>query len=248
MPTRHNAKLRELLVAINADVELQQLWRCANVNAVDRSGLSDHGPVHVQIVANAALRLLRLLGEAGVGPSVVASYSLAAEDAELIVTAASCLHDIGIAISREDHERYSLVLAYGKCRELFRPLYPEPALTIMVCETLHAIAAHRWDMRCLTLEAGVVKVADALDMSEGRSRIPFSAGKINIHSVSAHAVKAVRLEKGSERPVRICVQLADWAGIFQVDELLHRKLEHSTLAPYVEVVVITQEGEEKRLH
>jgi metal-dependent HD superfamily phosphatase/phosphodiesterase len=48
--------------------------------------------------------------------------------------------------------------------------------------------------------------------------------------------------------VRICVQLADWAGIFQVDELLHRKLEHSTLAPYVEVVVITQEGEEKRLH
>ena len=91
-------------------------------------------------------------------------------------------------------------------------------------------------MRCLTLEAGVVKVADALDMSEGRSRIPFEAGSINIHSVSAMAVDSVSIEKGEERPVRIAVTLNSSAGIFQVDELLKRKLRNSTLVPYVEVV------------
>ena len=41
--------------------KLPQLWRSANINAIDRSGISDHGPVHIQIVAYIGLRLLRLL-------------------------------------------------------------------------------------------------------------------------------------------------------------------------------------------
>lgn len=36
VPTRHNKKLQQLVDRINADVELKQLWKCANVNAVDR--------------------------------------------------------------------------------------------------------------------------------------------------------------------------------------------------------------------
>ena len=35
------------------------------------------------------------------------------------------------------------------------------------------------------------RVADALDMSEGRSRIPYQAGKIDIHAVSAAAIDKV---------------------------------------------------------
>ena len=55
IPLRKNKKLRTLVYRINADQELFQLWKCANVNAVDRSGISDHGEVHIRIVANAAL-------------------------------------------------------------------------------------------------------------------------------------------------------------------------------------------------
>ena len=247
VPARHNPRLQHLIQRINQDEELQQLWRCANINAVDRLGMSDHGAVHIQIVANGALRLLRLLIEAGVHPNSVTDHGLANEDAELIAVLAACLHDLGIAVHRQDHEQYSISLAYPKARQLLSGLYDEPQRTAVVADTLHAIIAHRWDVRCLTLEAGVLKVADALDMTQGRSRIPFEAGQVNIHSVSALAVEDVRILKGEDRPIRIDVLLNNSAGIFQVDELLRRKLQHSTLEPYVEVVAQIEGEAERRL-
>lgn len=247
VPCRHNAKLQQLLERINADAELAQLWKCANINAVDRSGVSDHGEVHIRIVANAALRILRLLVEAGIQPSVVQNYGLTTEDAEVVVVLGACLHDLGIAVHRDNHEQYSLVLAYPKARELLEGVYEQPARTIIVAEVLHTVIAHHWDTRCLTLEAGVVKVADALDMTQGRSRIPFEAGQVNIHSVSALAVEAVNIEKGVERPVRVAISLSNSAGIYQVDELLKRKLNNSTLEPYVEVVANIVGESERRL-
>ncbi len=243
MPSRHNTRLQALLDAINGDPELQQLYRSANINAVDRGGMNDHGEVHIQIVANAALRLLRMLVESGATHGVVSNYGLESTDAEVVVVLAACLHDIGIAIHRHDHEQHSLVLAYPKARQLLATQYQEPTLTIMVSEILHCISAHRSDVGCLTLEAGVVKVADALDMTEGRSRIPFEAGQVNIHSVSAMAVKAVSIEKGDDRPIRIAVLLDSTAGVFQVDELLRRKLQNSTLAKLVEVVAQLETAE-----
>ena len=247
VPTRHNAKLQQLVERINADEELQQLWKCANVNAVDRIGMSDHGAVHIRIVANAALRIERLLTEADIEPSVVTYHQLTRADAEVIVVLAACLHDLGIAIHRDGHERYSLILGYPKARQLLAGIYNEPDLTTMVAEVLHAVIAHRAKEWCLTLEAGVLKVADALDMTQGRSRIPFEAGKVNIHSVSAASIESVSIEKGIDRPVRIVIQLSNSAGIFQVDELLKSKLKNSSLAPYVEVEACLEGETERRL-
>jgi len=247
VPARHNARLQRLVDIVNGDVELTQLFKCANMNAVDRSGMNDHGEVHVRIVSNAALRVLRLLCEGGVEPSVVTDYGLETDDAEVVVFCAACLHDIGIAVARDDHERHSLFLAYPKARHLLGQIYQEPTLTIMVSEVLHAIVAHNWNERCLTIEAGVVKVADALDMTQGRSRIPFEAGKVNIHSVSALAVRQVRIERGQERPVRIAIELDNSAGIYQIDELLKRKLSHSSIAGMVEVNARIEGETESRL-
>ena len=36
IPARHNPKLRALVDAVSADVELMQLYDLANINAVDR--------------------------------------------------------------------------------------------------------------------------------------------------------------------------------------------------------------------
>ena len=236
MPRMRNKKLGRLLTVINTDEELYQLWQCANVNAVERSGISDHGEVHIQIVANAALKLLRLLVKGGVEPSVVKDHGMKAEDAEIIVVLAACLHDIGISVHRDDHEKYSLFMAYPKARELLTGIYQEPELTIMISEVMHAIATHSAGEMCLTIEAGVLKVADTLDMTEGRSRIPFETGKVNIHSVSAQAVESVDIEKGKERPVKIVIKMSGTAGIFQVDELLCGKLRNSTLESYIEII------------
>lgn len=247
VPARRNEKLRAIVARVNADQELAQLYKSANVNAVDRSGMSDHGEVHVRIVANAALRILRLLMDAGIEPSAVAHHDLSPEDAEIVVVLAACLHDIGIALHRDGHEQYSLIIGYSKARQLLAGLYEEPALTAMVAEILHAVIAHGVEARCLTIEAGAVKVADALDMTQGRSRIPFEAGQVNIHSVSALAIDAVRIEAGEELPVRLVIELANSAGIFQVDELLKRKLRNSTLAPHVEVEAHIEGETERRL-
>lgn len=236
LPVRRNKKLSTLIKNIKKDQELQQLWKCANINAVDRSGITDHGDVHIRIVANAALKMLRLLAKKDVKPSVVVSYGLTIDDAEVIVVLAACLHDVGISIHRNNHERLSLYLAYPKAKELLSKIYSEPELTIMVSEVMHAIVAHNVKETCLTIEAGILKVADALDMSQGRSRIPFEIGQINIHSVSAQAVDSVEITEGEKLPIRIIIRLINPAGIFQVDELLKRKLNNSSILDYTEIV------------
>ena len=247
IPTKKNTKLKQMLAHVKEDAELLQLWKCANINAVDRSGISDHGEIHIRIVSNAALRILRLLIKGGIIPSVVKDHGMETDDAEVIVVLAACLHDIGIAVHRNDHERYSIFLAYPKSRELLAGIYEEPALTIIASEVMHAIVSHNAKETCLTIEAGVLKVADALDMTEGRSRIPFETGNVNIHSVSAKSVDSVEIEPGEKRPVRLVITLANSAGIFQVDELLRNKLKNSSIADHVEIIAKIEGEIERRI-
>ena len=155
--TKGNKKLKALLEEINGDAELQQLWEMANNNAVKRLGMSDHGPVHIQIVANACVRILRLLVAAEVQPSAVSEHELTNDDAEVVVVLAASLHDVGMAVHRDNHENFSLMLGYPKSRQLLAKLYDEPTLTTIVSEVLHAIIAHRWDVQPLSLEAGVTE-------------------------------------------------------------------------------------------
>ena len=247
LPERHNEKLRALMAAVNADDELYALWVAANVNAIERLGMTDHGPVHVKIVMNIATKLLRLLVDGGVEPSVVRHYELDVDDAEVVVAAAALLHDVGMAIHRIDHEGYSLFLARERLRPLLAGIYDARTAAIIQTETLHAIIAHRSDGRPLTLEAGVVRVSDALDMAKGRSRIPFAAGSTSIHSLSAAAVEAVHLERGDEKPVRLRIELSNSAGVFQLDQLFRDKLAGSGLEPYIELEAHIEGEGEKRL-
>jgi len=171
------------------------------------------------------------------GPlGIVEDHGLEPEDAEVVAVLAAALHDLGIAVHRENHEEFSLFLAHTKARELLSSIYPVRERTIVLSEVLHAIIAHHWDVRCYTTEASVVKVADALDMTHGRSRIAFESGDVNIHSVSAQAIDAVHIRKGNGIPVEVEIVMANSAGIFQVDNLLKRKLRNSTIAPYVRVI------------
>ncbi len=248
VPDRHNPRLTRVMESVRADEELYALWYCQNVNAVARLGMSDHGPVHVQIVANIALRMLRLLLAKDVVPSIVADHGLENEDAEVVVVLAALTHDLGMSIHRINHEEYSLFLANQKLPALLASAYPDPGERAVVkSEVLHAIIAHRKDGRPLTLEAGIVRVADALDMTKGRSRIPFERGELNIHSVSAMSIEKVLLEAGEEKPIRARITLSNSAGIFQLDSLLKEKLKGSGLEPYVEVLATIERETEAPL-
>jgi len=247
VPDRHNPRLHRVMEWANANDDLYAAWIGANVTAIERLGMTDHGPVHVKIVTNIAVRLLRLLMDGGVEPAVVTSYGLEPEDAEVVVALASLLHDVGMSIHRMDHEEYSLFLAHDFLKSLPSDLYPPRVAAILRGEVLHAIIGHRSGGAPLTVEAGVVRVADALDMAKGRSRIPFEAGSASIHSVSAAAVERVILKAGEVKPVRLSIEINNSAGIFQLDQLFRRKLQGSGLEPYLEVEAFLSDEQEKRL-
>ncbi|HNU35661.1 MAG TPA: hypothetical protein PKJ15_03615, partial [Methanomassiliicoccales archaeon] len=139
VPVQGNEKLRAVLERINADEEVKALWKASNINAIDRLGFSDHGSTHVRIVARNALKMLRLLMEAGHQPGVVRNYGLAKEDAEVVVVLASAMHDIGLSVHRENHDEFSIMLSPPILRRLLQGTYEEPNLTFMIAETQHAM-------------------------------------------------------------------------------------------------------------
>ena len=244
-PAERNPRLAGLLEKVNADMQLKAWWFAQQVNA-ERLQMSDHSWIHVQKVMNIALRLLRLVSRRGVEP-VVCTHGFTAKDAEVVVASAALLHDVGMSIHRTDHEAYSLFLAARKLDELLQDVYEEPARSILASEALHAIIGHRRRGDPLTLEAGIVRVADALDMEHGRSRVPFEANRPNIHSLSAAAIDDVRIDEGDDRAIRIEIEMNNSAGIFQVDELLATKLRGSGLEDHVEVTARIDAEHEKRL-
>ncbi len=205
VPDKRNKKLQKLMKIVNDDDDLYCLWLACNVTAIQRLGMTDHGPVHVKIVMNIAVRMLRLLLDRNVVPSVVADWKLSSDDAEVVVALGALLHDVGMSIQRADHEDFSLFIAQEKLREILPQIYDARVANIIRSEVLHAIIAHRRGGRPLTLEAGVVRIADALDMAKGRSRIPFEAGSDSIHSISAAAIDSISIDKGGERPICITV-------------------------------------------
>jgi uncharacterized protein len=247
VPVRGNRKLRTLIARANEDAQLKAWWHVANVNAAVRLEINDHSWVHIQIVANIALKLLRQLTKHHVEPTVVRDYGFDPDDAEVVVTLGALLHCIGMAVHREGHEDFSLFLAEPKARELLEGVYEEPELTVIVAETLGAITSHREYGHPLTLEAGIVRVADALDMAKGRSRIPFERGRVTIHSLSAAAIEDVEIKDGDTRPILVEVHMNNSSGIYQVDGLLKAKLRGSGLEPYVEVVARIDTDTERRL-
>jgi metal-dependent HD superfamily phosphatase/phosphodiesterase len=245
-PTRGNRRLEALLDGVNGDDELRAWWHMAQVTS-ERLGMSDHSWVHVQIVLNIALRILRLATKAGIQPAMVADHDMGRRDAEVVVAAGALLHDVGMSIHRTDHEAYSLFLAERKLRELLASVYDEPERTVVVSEALHAIIGHRRRGEPYTLEAGVVRAADALDMAHGRSRLPVDAGRVGIHSLSAAAIDEVVINAGEDKPVRVEIRMNNSAGIFQVDDLLATKLRGTPLESHIEVVATVEGDTEKRL-
>jgi metal-dependent HD superfamily phosphatase/phosphodiesterase len=222
IPFRENTKLRQVVEGVKEDVRLWTFWKCANVMAIDRMGYTDHGPTHVRIVANSALKLLRILIKRKVVPSVVKNYGMKNEDAEVIVVLGSIFHDLGMIVSRDGHEQISALLSVEFLEKHLKSIYTEEERAVITSEVLHAIVSHE------------------------RQRKPFEAGKVDIHSVSALSIEKVDIQQGEEKPVTIRITMSNSAGIFQIDELLKPRIENSGLQDYIHVLAeITGEKERK---
>ncbi len=238
VPARHNPRLQALAERISADEELRQLWHCANVNAVDRMGSGDCGEVHARIVANAALKLLRLLRESGQQPSVVTHHRLTPDEAEIVVVLAAAVHELGLAVHSDPvvAARAGLVLADRKVRELLDGLYGARERAFLLAEALHAIVALETNVDCLTLEAGVLKLADALDLTKGRARLsPEASRRLGVTN-AAPVVEEVTIQRAKAPPVRVVLRFSRGEGLRAVEALLQSKLERLALGGLVELL------------
>lgn len=237
-------RLNRMLSFIEADEAIQTYLEAQNVNPVTRMKYNDHGAKHIEIVRHGALCLYDLLKRGDVEFNGARQQGLEEADEPVIIGLAATLHDIGHVVHRDQHPYYSIPLAADLLDRILPEFYGPADTVRMKGEVLHAILCHEVQEKPLTLEAGVVRVADGLDMERGRSRIPYEHGGRGINTVSSQAIERVRLLKGSEKPVLIEIAMTNAAGVYQVDNLLGAKITHSGLDPYLRIVGVNVTDED----
>ncbi len=233
--------------ALEKDVEVQTVLEDSNRMAIDRMGYSDHGHTHSLIVSLNGIKLLTELNK-GVKTTIAEEETGDIKDSELVVLLGCYLHDIGMVVGRANHDEFSVIIAMPILNRILGKVYPKDRRKQVHIRNhvMHAIYCHDKVAVPMTVEAGVVGIADALDMTKGRARIPFEAGSVNIHSASAMAIERVKIRKGDTKTVRIEVTMNNASGIFQIQELLEQKIRNAkALVDHIELYAIMSPREDK---
>ncbi|WP_121742286.1 HD domain-containing protein [Natronorubrum halophilum] len=239
-------KLNRVLEFVLEDEEIQTYLEAQNVNAVDRMQYNDHGAKHIEIVRNRALCLYDLLKAGSVDFNGARQQGLAEADESVIIALAATLHDVGHVVHRDEHAYYSIPLASDILDRVLPEFYDVADAVRVKGEVLHAILCHHRSETPLTTEAGVIRVADALDMERGRSRIPYEHGGRGINTLSSQAISRVSLQEGDGSPVLVEIEMTNAAGVYQVDNLLKAKLKGSGLEDLIRIVAVnTNENREQ---
>lgn len=239
--SKYKGRLHDVLTALLTDEEINLYHSYANVVSVRRLGYNDHGPVHARITTYTALKILGLLHEGGVPPSLVAEEVGTFEDAQMAVAIGCFLHDIGMSVTRDGHEWHTLLLADDIIKRYLDRFCPDDqALRIVLRSMIHEIiVGHMAHDRIHSIEAGTVLVADGTDMTRGRSRIPMNQQRDpmvgDMHRFSAHSIARVDVAAGESKPVRISIKMEDATGLFQIEEVLMTKVKASPIMSHIEI-------------
>lgn len=225
-----------------ADPELQAMQEYANIVSIKRLGFNDHGPVHVRKATLNAIKMFKLLNDAGIQMSLEKESAGTDEDSLTGVLCASLLHDLGMSIARHSHELISIQLAKPFIDRVLDAIHaPDDYMTKTAIRSIaiEGIFGHMATQQIHSLEAGLVLIGDGSDMEKGRARIPTilsSEPRIgDIHRTSAGAIQRVFIEKGTEKPISITVEMSASVGFFQVEEVFFPKINKSPVKPYIEL-------------
>lgn len=225
----------------NQEVECIQNY--ANDVSIVRIGLNDHGPVHMKKVCYNAMKMLKILHEAGIKTSLESEGAGSFADSISAVMLASFLHDSGMTVGRKDHELYSGIISYSLISDLLLEVLPGnenvKRRTIIRSMALEGILGHMGTHPIHSLEAGIILVADGCDMTKGRARItleiPTKPAEGDIHKYSANSIEKVKILKGTEKPIKIEIHMKAEVGFFQVEGVLIPKVKASTVNHLIEL-------------
>ena len=227
--------------AILNDPEISAYQETANSVSIMRLKLNDHGPVHMRKVVINALTIAELLHDAGIPLSLEQDGIGSYDDSRAALILAALLHDIGMCVTRMNHENLGAVLALPIISRFMEMLYPNDIRKQVLMRGLciECIVAHMGNVKANSLEAGIILIADGSDMEKGRARIPalisHDAKVGDIHQYSSAAIDSLTIKKGDEKPVMIEILMHSDAGFFQVEEVLFPKLNMSSVKPYIEL-------------
>ncbi|MCD6502826.1 MAG: metal-dependent phosphohydrolase [Thermoplasmata archaeon] len=203
---------------------------------------NDHGIIHALLTTRRSLEIYKILKKKG--------YKMTAEElggderwSKFIISLGSLLHDVGNAVHRKYHYLFSVILVKDKVFKYAKELVGNNDYLLPAYLTLNAIFSHDEDVESITMEASIITMADGLDIEAGRSRLRHDPSTIDIHSVSAYSIDKVLIEENDdpEVPLKVVIYMNNLAGVFQVDEILRKKVENSLLTGRVLVEIITND-------
>lgn len=238
-------KAKKALEILEKDAQVNALTEMANVVTMFRSSMNDHGKMHSKIVSLNAIKIYEILKSKNISGNLE-KEGLASEDEErAALLIGAYLHDIGNSISRDNHELLSVILAKPIVEDILSKIgirNPNKVESTI----LEEILCHMGNYSSSALESKIVACADGTDMTKGRARIPYKTGKMDIHSFSATAINEVNILPGEKKPVKIKIEMDDSAGIFQIEEILNKKIKNVGFEQYVEVIAIVKNEKEVR--
>jgi len=227
-------KAQKMFEILMSDDEVRADWDLADFIAVKKLKYNDHGEVHAKIVCASSLKMLDILLEKKITPDFIKENGGDEDDEHLITLSAALLHDIGIQIYRENHSLFSTYLAIPILGRVLPLLYDDiEKRTEVRGFILNAIYAHDSKVTDYIMEAALVGIGDATDMTKGRGRMAYDLGNLGIHIISALSIERVLILYGKKKPIEIAVEMSNSSGIFQVQEILGKKIVGGPLEEFI---------------
>ena len=248
---KNNPVCLELVNYLFNDAELQEMQEYSNNVSIRRLGYNDHGHVHMRLVVGNAIKMLNILHDFGIKTSLEEEEVGTFEDSMCAVIMAGLMHDLGMAIGRQGHERMSALLAQPLIEKTLNHMFPKDLhkRVIIKSMTTEAIIGHMSSHKIHSIEAGIILIADGCDMTKGRARIPLAintAPKVgDIHKYSANAIKWIGIHHGERKPIKIDIEMTSEVGFFQIEEVLLSKIDVSPAKKFVELYAGVEGAERK---
>jgi len=247
-----DGRILEIARIIFNDEEIKCYQDQANIVSIKRLGYNDHGPVHMRKTVLNAVKMFNILTESGIGTSLVREAAGTVEDSRMAVLLAAFLHDIGMTVGRENHEISSAILSAQIIDRILcaESCMPTEKRVVIKSVALEGIMGHMANYATNSIEAGIVLIADGCDMEKGRARIPMLINQESrvgdIHKYSSSAIEKVIIEKGTKKPLMIMIEMSESVGFFQVEEVLFRKINASSIKQYIELYARVAGKDEKK--
>lgn len=231
--------------------EIKMNWDMADYIMIEKMKYNDHGRTHAYIVASNALKLFKLIQKLKIKTDLIKDHGGNIDDVATILLVSALFHDIGNQVDRTHHYMFGNMIANNYLDEILEFSHGKSSKAkrvILKSFIYHAIAAHDLDCQPLTLEASLCSIADAFDLTEGRALNAFNMDAFSMHTFSALSIKTIDYNLNKKKKIQIDLEMADYAGIFQLENLLLPKIMASNIRDLFEFKISILPRVKKQIH